>query len=148
MSDNDVEAIIEIEAPPAAVWRVMIDTELAWRWLGAFGFRPNVGQLFVMQPSRRRRETTDLEGAIPCRLEVVEPNRRLRFRWTYPGRPSTDVTLTLTPITGGTHVRLTHTGWEAFDDEVNPARMDAALAALRDAWANTVLPALKAEVEG
>lgn len=148
MATVDIEAIIEIEAPPEVVWRAMVDTELVWRWLGGFGFRPQVGHRFLMQPSRRRREARDLENAIPCRLEVLEPRRRLRFSWTYPGRPSTDVAVALTPITGGTHVRLTHTGWEAYEDEVEPDEVEIALQALGDNWANDVLPALKTLVEG
>lgn len=147
MATVDIEAIIEIEAPPDVVWRTMVDTELAWRWLGGFGFRPKVGHLFLMQPSRRRREARDLESAIPCRLEVLEPGHRLRFSWTYPGRPSTDVAIALTPITGGTHVRLTHTGWEAFEDELEADEVEIALQALGDNWANDVLPALKTLIE-
>ena len=147
MAIVDIEAIIEIEAPPDEVWRTMIETENAWRWLGGFGFRARVGQVFVMQPSRRRREARDLESAIPCRLEVLEPGRRLRFSWTYPGRPRTDVAIALTAITGGTHVRLTHTGWEAFEDELEPDEVETALLALGDSWANDILPALKTLVE-
>ncbi|MCR5873369.1 SRPBCC domain-containing protein [Phenylobacterium sp. J426] len=148
MASADIEAIIEIEGPPERVWQVMTDTALAWRWLGAFGFRLKVGQTFVMQPSRRRRETDDLAGAIPCRLEVIDPNRRLRFSWMYPGRPATDVAIALTPIHGGTHVRLTHEGWEAYEDDVDPADMEAALLAIGEAWSEEVLPTLKALVEG
>lgn len=148
MASIDIEAIIEIEASPAEVWRVMVDTRLAWRWMGAFGFRARVGQHFVMQPSRRRREADDLEGAIPCRLEVLEPARRVRFSWMYPGRPPTDVAIALTAIPGGTHVRLTHLGWEAYEEEVVPADMEAALAAIAGAWSEDVLPSLKVLVEG
>ncbi len=147
MATVDIETIIEIEAPPEEVWRRMADTEAAWRWLGAFGFRATVGQTFVMQPSRKRRAENDLEGAIPCRVEVVEPRRRLRFSWTYPGRPTTDVAFALTPIIGGTHVRLTHSGWEAFADEVAPDHIEAALSALAEGWSEEVLPDLKMLVE-
>jgi uncharacterized protein YndB with AHSA1/START domain len=146
MASDDIEAIIEIEAPPSRVWRTMVETAAAWRWMGAFGFKLRVGHTFVMQPSRRRREAEDLEGAVPCRLEVIDPNRRLRFSWMYPGQPETDVSIALTPIHGGTHVRLTHVGWEAYDD-VDPADLEAALQAIGDAWANEVLPDLKALVE-
>lgn len=144
---TDIEAIIEIEAPPEAVWRIMTDTAMAWRWLGAFGFAPVVGQRFVLQPSPRRREARDFEGVIPCRLEVLDPNRRLRFSWSYPGRPPTEVTLALTPLTGGSHVRLTHTGWEAFEDDMQADDLEMALAALGASWADDVLPALKALAE-
>jgi len=147
MATVDIETIIEIEAPPDEVWRRMVDTRAAWRWLGAFGFRPVVGHPFVMQPSRKRRDEADLEGAIQCEVEVVEPGRRLRFSWTYPGRPPTEVTLVLTPIPGGAHVRLTHAGWEAFEDEVAPDRIETAVAALAERWSDEVLPDLKALVE-
>lgn len=148
MATLDIESIIEIEAPPQAVWRTMIDTELAWRWLGAFGFVATVSHLFLIQPSRKRRETRDLEGSVRCQVEVVEPNRRLRFSWTYGDRPRTEVTFVLTPITGGTHVRVTHAGWDAFEDLVEPDAIETALLALGEAWANEVLPELKLLVEG
>jgi len=148
MATVDIESIIEIEAPPEAVWRTMVDTELAWRWLGAFGLVAEVRRLFVIQPSRKRREARDLEGAVRCQVEVVEPNRRLRFSWTYADRPRTEVVFALTPITGGTHVRVVHSGWDAFEDLVEPEAMETALSALGEAWANEVLPELKALVEG
>lgn len=148
MATDDIQSIIEIEAPPQAVWRTMIDSELAWRWLGAHGFVARVRQVFVIQPSRKRRETRDFEGSVRCEVEVVEPNSRLRFSWTYPGRPRTEVTFVLTPIFGGTHVRVIHAGWEAFEDLLEAEAMETALFALGEAWANEVLPELKVLVEG
>ncbi|ACG76923.1 hypothetical protein PHZ_c0509 [Phenylobacterium zucineum HLK1] len=148
MDSDDIETVIEIAASPEAVWRVMTDTALVWRWMGGFGFRPRVGHTFVMQPSRRRREAGDLTDAIPCRLEVLDPRRRLRFSWTYPGRPPTDVAIALTPIPGGVHVRLTHSGWDAFEAELEPAEVELAMLAIGEAWANEALPALKTLAEG
>jgi uncharacterized protein YndB with AHSA1/START domain len=147
MATVDIDTTIEIEAPPERVWDIMVDPARSWRWLGAFGFQPRVGQRFVMQPSRRRREAGDLTDAVPCRLEVVAPPRRMRFSWSYPGRPSTDVAIALTPIVGGTHVRLTHVGFEALEADLEPSDVEIAVAALADSWANETLPALKALAE-
>lgn len=147
MASVDIESVIEIEAPPERVWQAMVDTELAWRWLGAFGFVPRLRHVFVIQPSRKRREARDFEGSVRCQVEVVEPNRRLRFSWTYADRPRTEVVFALTRITGGTHVRVVHSGWEAFEDLVEPDAMETALAALGEAWAEEVLPELKTLVE-
>lgn len=148
MATVDIESIIEIEAPPQAVWRTMIDPERAWRWLGAHDFAARIRHPFVIQPSRKRRAAHDLEGGVQCEIEVVEPNRRLRFSWTYADRPRTEVVFILTPITGGTHVRVIHSGWGAFEDLVEPEAMETALSALGESWANEVLPELKALVEG
>jgi uncharacterized protein YndB with AHSA1/START domain len=50
-------------------------------------------------------------------LEIEAP-RRLRFTWSSPVAQGTTVTVELSPVAGGTHLRLTH---EGLDPETTPA---------------------------
>lgn len=138
----EIEAVIEIEAPPARAWRALIEPDLVESWLGALGYFPKLGRVFYMQPDAKKRDAGDIEGATHCQIDVLEPQRRLRFSWYYPETPKTYVTLTLTPIPGGTHVALVHAGWEPFGPDVRPIRD-----ALADGWSGNALPQLKALVE-
>ena len=141
---EDLRSVIEIAATREAVWRTLTDPAAVVRWMGCLGFQPVIGQLFYLQPDRKRRARGQIEGAITCRVEVLDAPRRLTFSWGFPETLDTWVEIRLRQIAGGTHVRLTHTGWDQFD----PAETEPMRGGLGYAWHAVVLPALKAEAEG
>lgn len=141
---EDLQSVIEIAAPREVVWRTLTDPAAVARWMGCLGFQPVVGHPFHLQPDSKRRARGQTQGAITCRVEILEAPRRLTFSWGFPETLDTWVEIRLKPIVGGTHVRLTHTGWDQFD----PAETEPVRGGLDYAWHAVVLPALKAEAEG
>jgi uncharacterized protein YndB with AHSA1/START domain len=75
-------------------------------WLMTNDFQPVVGHRF----SFRATPVKNWNGVIACEVLVVEPHARLVYSWGALGLESA-VTWTLTPIEGGTHVRMEQTGF-------------------------------------
>ena len=141
---EDVQSIIEIAAPRERVWRTLTEAALVTQWMGCLRFRAEPGHIFYLQPDRARRTADDIEGAIACRIEVLDRPRRLSFSWGFPEVPDTYVDIRLRNIPGGTHVRLIHSGWDQFDDRAT----EEVRGGLGQAWHTVALPALKAVAEG
>jgi uncharacterized protein YndB with AHSA1/START domain len=140
---EDVEGVIEINAPREQVWRALTDPKLVAQWMGCLGFRALPGHVFHLQPNRERREKGDVTDAIACRIQILDAPRRLAFTWTFPETDDTHVSIRLTRIPGGTHVRLVHTGWEQFEEQETAAMREG----LARAWHNVALPALRRVAE-
>jgi len=107
---------IEIDATPAKVWAQMSTVEGMNQWLSRnLVFEHRVGGRFLMQGE------VPGEGPYRFRGEVVKlvPEKELAFTWTseigedgeWP--VATLVTFKLEPTAAGTHVTLTHTGFDA-----------------------------------
>ena len=101
--------------------------------------------------AQRRQAASDvvgvpifLEGAIACRIERLDQPLRLSFSWGFPDIPDTSVDIRLRRIPGGTHVRLTHSGWDQFEDR----ERETLRGGLGRAWHTVARPALKAVAEG
>ncbi len=141
---DDVLSIIEIAAPREQVWRALTRPELVTQWMGCLRFQPAAGHVFYLQPDRARRLADDVTGAIACRIETLDAPRRLSFCWGFPDIPDTWVDIRLTRIAGGTHVRLTHSGWDQFEDHES----EVLRGGMGRAWHTVALPALKAVAEG
>ncbi|PZQ64186.1 MAG: hypothetical protein DI570_06460 [Phenylobacterium zucineum] len=140
---EDIQSIIEIAMPRDDVWRAVTEPALVEQWMGCLRFLPAPGHIFYLQPHRERRALGDVEGAIACRLEIVDRPRRISFSWGFPDTPDTFVDIRLRNIPGGTHVRLVHSGWDQFDDrETEDVR-----GGLGRAWHTVALPALRAVAE-
>jgi len=116
---------------PEMVWKALTTAELIGRWLMPNDFVPEVGRRFTF----RTKPMGNWDGVVHCEvLEVVE-NRKLVYRWKggadanvqYGSRLDTVVTWTLTPVAGGTHLRLVHAGFRS------PAN-DFAFDAMRPGW--------------
>lgn len=141
---EDVTSIIEIAAPRERVWQALTEPDQVARWMGCLRFRPEAGHIFYLQPNRARRDAGEVEGAIACRIEVVDRPRRLSFSWGFPDVPDTWVDIRLRNIPGGTYVRLVHSGWDQFEDlETEEVR-----GGLGQAWHSVALPALRRVAEG
>ena len=91
----------EIPHPPEKIWRALTQPHLLEEWLMKNDFRHVVGHNF--------RLTADW-GAVDCRVQAVEPNKRLSYSWAAYGLESI-VTWTLTPTSTGTHLRMEQSGF-------------------------------------
>ncbi|MFE9425190.1 SRPBCC domain-containing protein [Kitasatospora sp. NPDC006697] len=108
---------IAIAAPVERVWAVLTTPEHIGRWFGtgtpaAVDLRPGGSIVFDHPP----------HGALPARIEVLEPPHRLAYRWAVTGPQDAEPTarnstlveyrLTATPD-GGTLLRMVESGLAA-----------------------------------
>lgn len=101
---------------PDSIWRVLTSGDLIGRWLmQPHGFEAVEGREFTF----RTTPAGLWDGVINCRILEVDRNRRFVFAWRgghednkgYGSRLDTVVTFTLTPVAGGTRLRLVHAGF-------------------------------------
>jgi uncharacterized protein YndB with AHSA1/START domain len=121
----------------ATIWRTLTTAELIGRWLMApTGFAPIEGTRFTFQT----KAAGAWDGVIHCEVLEVIPNQRLAYAWRsgdgrnvgYGSPLDTVVTWTLTPVDGGTRLRLVHAGF------VTP-RNDSAFSTMSGGWPKVVL---------
>jgi uncharacterized protein YndB with AHSA1/START domain len=100
--------VIERELPhsPEKIWRALTEGPLIKEWLMDNDLQPSVGHRF----SFRAKPVPNWNGVIDSEVLVVEPNRKLSYRWNSLGLESV-VTWTLTPTDSGTHLRMEHSGF-------------------------------------
>jgi uncharacterized protein YndB with AHSA1/START domain len=111
----------DLAHPPETVWRLLTDSGLLASWLMANDFKPVVGHRFTF----RAQPTPGWDGVVHCEVLVVDRPTRLSYTWRggsedlarYGAGLDTVVTWTLqaTP-TGGTLLRLDHSGFTAKND--------------------------------
>jgi len=92
--------------PPEKIWRALTQAPLIEAWLMQNDFEPVVGRKFNF----RSTPMPQWNGVVDCEVLIVEPDRRLAYRWDALGI-ETIVTFTLTPTTGGTQVRMEQSGF-------------------------------------
>jgi uncharacterized protein YndB with AHSA1/START domain len=106
--------------PAEKIWRMLTASELIAKWLMPNDFAPVVGHRFNF----RTRPIGNFNGIVHCEVLACEPPHLLRYSWrggsdADPAQDSaikgsrldTEVTWTLTPVEGGTHVRMAHDGF-------------------------------------
>jgi uncharacterized protein YndB with AHSA1/START domain len=111
--------------PQEKIWRALTQSELIEQWLMPNDFTAIVGHRFNF----RTKPQGDWDGVVDCEVLAVEPNRHLRYSWRggsdtnprYGSRLDTVVTWTLTPVEGGTHVRMAHDGFTPQNDSAYDA---------------------------
>lgn len=96
----------EFAYPPEKVWRALTEGPLIKEWLMDNDFQPSVGHKF----SFRSTPVPNWDGVIASEVMVVEPNRKLSYTWGTLGLESV-VVWTLIPTSGGTLVRMEHSGF-------------------------------------
>jgi uncharacterized protein YndB with AHSA1/START domain len=96
----------EMPHPPEKVWRALTQGALIKEWLMDNDFQPVVGHRFTL----RAAPVANWNGVIACEVLVVEPNRKLSYRWGTLG-VETSVIWTLSATSGGTLVRMEHKGF-------------------------------------
>ena len=98
----------EIAAPPEKLWRALTQPHLIAEWLMQNDFAPVAGHNFQL----RMDAQPNWNGVIDCQVLTVEPNRKLTYTWGALGLDSV-VTLTLTPPSAGTHLRMEQSGFRS-----------------------------------
>src|SRR5258708_26164599 len=98
----------EIPHPPEKIWRALTQPHLIEEWLMKSDFKPAVGHRFNLRG--------DWGGVLDCEVLAVEPNRTLSYTWNFAHddaayNPESVVTLTLTPTSTGTHLRMEQSGF-------------------------------------
>ena len=127
-----------------AVWRAITTPELIARWLMQNDFVPQVGHRFKFQA----RPMGDWNGVVECQVLECEPPRRLVYSWVggaagNRAAPVLDSTLTLTlsPVEGGTRLRLVHDGFRS-------PQNDAGYDAMSEGWSKMALRISQIIAEG
>ena len=92
-------------------------------------FKPVEGQKFQL----RKDPTPEISVVIDCEVRTIETNKTLSYSWSAYGT-ETLVTFTLTPVEGGTLLRLEQAGF--------PADNKAAIKGANASW-----PMFMAELE-
>jgi uncharacterized protein YndB with AHSA1/START domain len=113
MNEASVETrvvIIEREFPhpPEKLWRALTQPHLIEEWLMKNDFAAVAGHRFNLRG--------DWGGVLDCEVLTVEPNRKLSYRWDHVHEDAaydlrSVVTLTLTPTSTGTHLRMEQSGF-------------------------------------
>ncbi|MBX9842196.1 MAG: SRPBCC domain-containing protein [Xanthobacteraceae bacterium] len=109
--------------PPEKIWRALTETELIGQWLMPNDFRPVVGHRFAFKA--KVKPVGDWDGMVHCEVLACEPNRMLRYSWvggaasnkTHGSLLDSTVTWTLTPVDGGTHLRMEHAGFRSPEND-------------------------------
>ena len=95
--------------PIERVWRALTDPKALGTWLMPNDFAPRVGHRFTF----RTEPGQEWNGTVECEVtRVVEPTT-LAYTWQGGNLPVTLVTYTLAAVTGGTRLRLVHSGFAA-----------------------------------
>jgi uncharacterized protein YndB with AHSA1/START domain len=94
--------------PPEKLWRALTESSLLAQWMMKNDFEPMVGHRFQF----RADPTSNWNYAVDCKVLVVDPPLRLSYIWSPSvlDGPQMVVLLTLTPIDGGTHLRMEQSG--------------------------------------
>jgi uncharacterized protein YndB with AHSA1/START domain len=100
---------------PEKIWRTLTSSDLIATWLMPNDFAAAIGHRFNF----RARPMGSWDGVVHCEVLACEPPRLLRYSWkggsdADPAKGSkldTTVTWTLTPVEGGTHLKMVHDGF-------------------------------------
>ena len=104
---RDIVLEEEYPHPPAAVWRLLTDSEALAHWLMPNDFAPQVGRAFTMKTAPR----PGFDGIVRCKVLELEPPRRMCWSWA-SGTMSSRVTFELSPTPRGTRLTLRHDGFK------------------------------------
>jgi uncharacterized protein YndB with AHSA1/START domain len=102
-STETLSVVVEREMPhpPEKIWRALTQPHLIEEWLMKNDFKPAVDHRFKLSGDW---------GSVDCQVMEVEPNKTLAYSWGALGLGSV-VTWTLTPTSGGTHLRMEQAGF-------------------------------------
>ena len=94
--------------PPEKLWRALTESRVLAQWMMNNDFEPEPGRRFQF----RADPMPNWNGIVDCEVLVVEPQRRLSYNWGLgSGELQWLVEWTLTPVDGGTHLRMEQSGF-------------------------------------
>jgi len=109
--EGDTRTVIverQFAAPPEKLWRALTQPHLIEEWLMKTDLNPIEGHRFTL----RKDPTPEISVVIDCEMRTVEENKTLSYTWSAYGI-ETLVTFSLTPVQGGTRLRLEQAGFPA-----------------------------------
>jgi uncharacterized protein YndB with AHSA1/START domain len=101
----------EMPHPPEKIWRALTEGPLIKEWLMDNDFEPVVGHDFKFQST----PVPNWDGIINGAVLIVEPSKKLSYSWGTMGMESV-VVWTLAATSGGTLVRMEHSGFRSDQD--------------------------------
>jgi uncharacterized protein YndB with AHSA1/START domain len=148
MSTDQIEKEIVLRAPLDRVWRAISDADEFGRWFGVRFDGPFVAGTSVtgvitptaVDEDVARAQEPHAGKSDTWQIVVVEPQRRLAFRWhpyavesgtDYSQEPTTLVEFTLTETNDGVLLRIVESGFDAVPAE----RRASAFEANSEGWA-------------
>ncbi len=98
--------------PPEKVWRALTEVPLLDEWLMKSDFQAVAHHKFNF----RAPSSPGWNGIVDCEVMTIEPFERLVYTWNAGGQQAKNglksvVTWTLTPVEGGTRVRMEQSGF-------------------------------------
>jgi uncharacterized protein YndB with AHSA1/START domain len=113
------DIIVEQFVPhrPEHLWATLTDPVLIERWLMPNSFVPELGARFTFKTASRG----DWDGTVDCEVTEYDPPRRLAYSWVGGAaneRLDSVVTWTLTPVDGGTMLRMVHAGFRTPENDM------------------------------
>lgn len=115
----DLKSIVVERVMPHApdkIWRALTQAPLIAEWLMQNDFEPHVGHRFQF----RAKPMPGWSGVTNCEVIEADPPHRLAYRWGDGSESDsglrTVVTWTLTPVDGGTLVRMEQSGFRPQDE--------------------------------
>jgi uncharacterized protein YndB with AHSA1/START domain len=138
MAIPPINHTIIVKASLERVWQALTDPAQVQIWVGAIGFKPEIGAKFEFHAPPQG----EWDGITYSELLVLEKPHKMAFSWYVPNTPVTVVEITLRDLGSQTEVTLVHSGWDQFPPEVKPIRDQ-----LDHGWGGFVLPQLAALVE-
>jgi uncharacterized protein YndB with AHSA1/START domain len=98
----------ELPFPPEKVWRALTQPHLIEEWLMKNDFKPVVGHRFNL--------SGEWGGVLDCEVLTIEPHKTLSYTWNFAHQDAayslqSVVTLSLTPTSAGTHLRVEQSGF-------------------------------------
>jgi len=94
--------------PPEKLWRALTESRVLAQWMMNNDFEAVPGRRFQF----RADPMPNWNGIVDCEVLLVEPQRRLSYNWGVgSGALQWVVEWTLTPVEGGTHVRMEQSGF-------------------------------------
>jgi uncharacterized protein YndB with AHSA1/START domain len=94
--------------PLEKLWRALTETALLTQWLLRNNFLPEIGREFQF----RNEPVGGWDGVIDCKVIAIDPPHSLAYSWRAFEHES-KVEFTLTRVSGGTLLRMEHSGFRA-----------------------------------
>lgn len=138
-----IRQTVEIDAPPASVWRHLTEGTLLSQWLmPTEDFQARVGHSFTFR-TVPVGDVGEWDGIVRCIVRELIPEKKLSWSWTSNAlRVETLVAITLEDLGGRTRVTLEHSGWDSL-----PADRQWLIDEHDRGWAALLTQRLKAQSE-